>query len=294
MKFKLKNKKFLLELIVFFAIIIIDRISKIIFTNLLRGGKTISVIGDFVTFAYVTNTGAAFGSMEGQNILFFVFTATGIIFFGYLIYAERNAGKMLKIALVMMLAGALGNAADRAFNGDAFFNGYVTDFISVKYFAVFNIADSALVVGVGLFAAFYLFVYKPDKKPGGLKPDGAPEGVTEDAGKIDKADGAGIDGGVSATSQTEKSGGSDASADVAGETDAASKATEAGKTKAARKTYKTNVIDGADKACKAKVAGKAGKAKIAGGAGKAAKTKTESKATEAAKTKAGKGIKRNE
>jgi signal peptidase II len=268
MKFKLKNKKFLSELIIFFAIIIIDRVSKIVFTNLLSSGKAISIIGDFVTLDYATNTGAAFGSMEGQNILFFVFTAAGIAFFAYLIYAERNAGRMVKIALVMMLAGALGNAIDRAFNGDAFFNGYVTDFISVKYFAVFNIADSALVVGVGLFAAFYLFVYKPDKKPDEQKPEGVPS-VTEDAGKIDKADGAGIDGGASATSQTE---GSSAS----GDSDASAKA---GGTNAA------SSVSGAGKAAKTKAASKATGA---------AKANPASGAVKAAKTKAGKGIKKRD
>ena len=57
-----------------------------------------------------------------------------------------------------MFGGTIGNAIDRAFLGDGFFNGGVRDFVSVKGFAIFNIADCFLVVGIIMVCLALLFL----------------------------------------------------------------------------------------------------------------------------------------
>jgi signal peptidase II len=88
------------------------------------------------------NTGAAFGMMQGYGI---VFTILAFLVSGAIIYyypRVSNKDWFLRLALGLMLAGALGNVIDRLTLGQ------VTDFISVGDFAVFNVADASITVGV--------------------------------------------------------------------------------------------------------------------------------------------------
>jgi signal peptidase II len=105
-----------------------------------------------VRLTYVTNTGGAFGLLQDQT-LFFTLVAVlviGAIFF----YARRlpsAGGWRVLLALGMQLGGALGNLLDRVRLG------HVVDFIDFRFWPVFNIADSAIVVGVIILAYTYLF-----------------------------------------------------------------------------------------------------------------------------------------
>ncbi|MEA2008598.1 MAG: signal peptidase II [Chloroflexota bacterium] len=90
------------------------------------------------------NTGAAFGIAQGKGTFF---TILGIIVIGVIVYyfpqipAEEF---FLRLALTLQLGGAMGNLVDRLLRG------YVTDFISIGNFAVFNVADSCITVGAGV------------------------------------------------------------------------------------------------------------------------------------------------
>jgi signal peptidase II len=96
----------------------------------------------YARIVHITNTGVAFGMFQGMNIIFAVLAAVvslAIIYY----YPRVTAGDwLLRIALSLQLAGAVGNLIDRVLYG------YVTDFISVGTFAVFNIADASITVGV--------------------------------------------------------------------------------------------------------------------------------------------------
>jgi signal peptidase II len=89
------------------------------------------------------NTGAAFGSFAGYGWVFTIlaFAVAGLIIYYY--PQVDNKDWWLKLAMGMQMGGALGNVIDRLTN-----NGQVTDFISVGNFAVFNVADASISVGV--------------------------------------------------------------------------------------------------------------------------------------------------
>lgn len=158
-------KKYL-HIIIFSLIIVIgivfDQLSKTFMESWLNysdgRSETINVLGQWLTFHFVLNSGSSFGLMKGANILFFIVTILGVPALSiWLIFFSKKTSMAGKIGLAMAISGAIGNAIDRAFLGDGFFNGKVRDFISVESFAVFNVADSLLCVGVGLLFLSMMF-----------------------------------------------------------------------------------------------------------------------------------------
>ena len=91
-------------------------------------------------FGFVKNTGAAFGILQGYNFIFILVSFAALIGFGF--YFVKNDKDRLACSLI--LAGIIGNLIDRIFFG------YVRDFIDLRIWPVFNLADAAMVVGVGL------------------------------------------------------------------------------------------------------------------------------------------------
>jgi signal peptidase II len=107
-------------------------------------------VGDYLRFTYVENRGAAFGLLQDQTA-FFVFV--GVLVVGVIAASYRylpRSGFRLHLALGLQLGGAIGNLIDRIRQG------YVVDFVDFGYHSnwwpVFNVADSAIVVGVALLA----------------------------------------------------------------------------------------------------------------------------------------------
>lgn len=92
-----------------------------------------------------TNTGAAF-SLAGGGGPIIALLALGVV--GFLLWQGRTiTSRVGAVALGLILGGALGNLADRAFRGSGFFDGGVIDFIDVQWWPVFNVADSCVVIG---------------------------------------------------------------------------------------------------------------------------------------------------
>jgi signal peptidase II len=113
--------------------------------------QPIPLLGPFLELAYVRNSGVAFSLLPGDSIKFlFIALAIGVI--AYLYWRNRDNGSLLlKFSFGLVVGGAIGNLIDR------FRVGYVVDFIhfhipGVFDFAVFNIADSAISIGVVLLA----------------------------------------------------------------------------------------------------------------------------------------------
>ena len=105
------------------------------------------------------NTGAAFGSFQRFG---WVFTILAFIVVGLIIYYYPKVDDTewwLKLAMGMQMGGALGNVVDRLTN-----NGQVTDFISIGNFAVFNIADASITMGVVVLLIGMWFKEMNDKK----------------------------------------------------------------------------------------------------------------------------------
>jgi signal peptidase II len=99
---------------------------------------------------YVTNTGAAFGLFQNGG-LFFVIVAVVVSLIILLYYRHLADGQwLIRLSLGLQLGGAVGNLIDRIRLG------HVIDFIDVHFWPVFNVADSAIVVGVFLLAFLLL------------------------------------------------------------------------------------------------------------------------------------------
>jgi len=101
------------------------------------------IIADQITkyyFGFVKNTGGAFGIFQGYNFVFILVSFAALI--GFIFYFAKNEKERLACSLI--ISGIIGNLIDRI----AF--GYVRDFIDLRVWPVFNIADSLMVVGVGL------------------------------------------------------------------------------------------------------------------------------------------------
>ncbi|GGV75916.1 lipoprotein signal peptidase [Streptomyces gelaticus] len=140
---------------------IADLISKMIVVAKLEHHEPIELIGEWLQLSVIRNPGAAFGIGEAFTIIFTVIAATVIVVIARL--ARKLYSLPWAIALGLLLGGALGNLTDRIFRAPGAFQGAVVDFIAPAHFAVFNLADSAIVCG-GILIVILSFK--------GLDPDG--------------------------------------------------------------------------------------------------------------------------
>ncbi|MDX3581476.1 signal peptidase II [Streptomyces europaeiscabiei] len=139
----------------------LDLVSKMIVVAKLEHHEPIEIIGDWLKFEAIRNAGAAFGFGEAFTIIFTVIATIVIVVIARL--ARKLYSLPWAIALGLLLGGALGNLTDRIFRSPGVFEGAVVDFIAPKGFAVFNLADSAIVCG-GILIVLLSFR--------GLDPDG--------------------------------------------------------------------------------------------------------------------------
>ncbi|MFD7903746.1 signal peptidase II [Kitasatospora sp. NPDC057904] len=124
---------------------LIDLGSKLLVVARLENHAAIKVVGDVVTFQVIRNSGAAFGMGQALTVVFTMIASAVIVVIWRI--ARRLYSLPWAIALGLLLGGALGNLTDRLFRAPGVFRGHVVDFISVQHFAVFNLADSAIVCG---------------------------------------------------------------------------------------------------------------------------------------------------
>ena len=176
------------------AIVVADQISKfyikgisIPFLNIkfegMYFGESIPVIGDFFKITFTENPGIAFGFDPGSDFKLFISVFSLVASIGLLIYlfTVRNKSLSLRLAIALILGGAVGNVIDRMFYGLIYdyaplFYGKVVDFFDFDFFnfsifgrsydrwPIFNIADAAVSVGVLILLFFYKHHEAEDKK----------------------------------------------------------------------------------------------------------------------------------
>lgn len=128
----------------------LDQVTKFLIVMHLSEGQQVDVIGNVLQFHYVKNSGAAFSLGTGMTWLFSIVAAAVAIFI--ILYARRIHSFSWGILFGLLLGGTLGNLSDRLLRPPHFGEGHVVDFIQVIDFpAIFNIADSAIVVSMCLF-----------------------------------------------------------------------------------------------------------------------------------------------
>ncbi|WP_066526278.1 signal peptidase II [Corynebacterium bouchesdurhonense] len=136
-------------------IAVVDQAVKQLMLSWLEPGVPMPVIGDWFRFYLLFNSGAAFSMGENLTWLFTTIQLAFVV--GALIVAPKLAGRWEVLGVALIAGGALGNVIDRLFRAPGFFFGHVVDYISVGSFAVFNIADACITVGVAvLLAAMFL------------------------------------------------------------------------------------------------------------------------------------------
>lgn len=137
------------------VIILIDQVTKWLIVRNMKIGENITVIENFFYITSHRNRGAAWGILEGQMWFFYIITAVVIVGLIYYIQKHTKENKVMGVALGFMLGGAIGNFIDRLFRKE------VVDFINTYIFSydfpIFNIADSALCIGVALLFIHMLF-----------------------------------------------------------------------------------------------------------------------------------------
>jgi signal peptidase II len=127
---------------------VLDRVTKLWAERALPGDP-IDLIPGVLTLRFTTNSGGAFSLLPDVPWFFAAVSAT--ISLVIVITAFRHTDRVVGIALGLVLGGAVGNLWDRLVRADGAL-GEVVDFIDLHVWPVFNLADSAIVVGAGLLA----------------------------------------------------------------------------------------------------------------------------------------------
>lgn len=172
-----------LYFVICLGLVLLDQITKLIIHGFsyaginfpgIEYGAQISVIGNFLQITYIENPGMAFGiHFDGLGKLFLsIFSIIASVLIGWYLAKIKDAHIMIKLAVMLILAGAVGNLIDRVFYGVIFgyaplFYGRVVDFIQVdipdiqigdlnwSYWPIFNVADSCVTVGIVILLLFY-------------------------------------------------------------------------------------------------------------------------------------------
>jgi signal peptidase II len=158
------NRKYWILLIFFIGVLLLDQWTKSVVVQKLPLYQRVEVIQGFFNLTHVRNTGGAFGIFGGEkgglgSILFVVVSliAIGAIVFLFLRVKENE--ETLALSFSLILSGAVGNLIDRLRYGE------VVDFLdfhlSTYHWPAFNVADSAICIGIGLMA---LELLKGDRK----------------------------------------------------------------------------------------------------------------------------------
>lgn len=132
------------------VVFMVDRITKGLVNANVEFGREVSAVPGVVWITNTRNAGAAFGMAQSGATLFLV--ASIVVAIGIVVYVVRNELTTWACVLAgLILGGTVGNGYDRLVHG------WVTDFIALHWWPVFNIADSAITVGVVLLLAGYAF-----------------------------------------------------------------------------------------------------------------------------------------
>ncbi len=136
-------------------VLLADQVSKALIVASIPLNGRVAVIGDLVQLWHVQNSGAAFSLFEGGLVLFLVVTVFALAMITYFHRSFVGRTRWLQVILGVILGGTLGNFIDRVRLG------HVTDWLSVGIGTVrwptFNVADSGVVVGIGLLVIVLTF-----------------------------------------------------------------------------------------------------------------------------------------
>ena len=127
----------------------LDQFTKYLVRELLAYRASFPDVG-FLRFTHTHNTGSAFGILQGQNLPLIFISFIGIAVLLAIYFSQPRPGNLLRFSLGLMLGGAVGNLVDRLHQG------WVTDFIDIGPWPVFNLADASIVTGLVVMGWIFL------------------------------------------------------------------------------------------------------------------------------------------
>ena len=137
-----------------------DQLTKYIVINNIELYGSVPLISDVLELHYIRNSGAAWGIFQNKQIMFYIITVIFLFFCAYVYIkcAQNNLYKDLRVLIILISSGAIGNFIDRIRQQ------YVVDFIYFKLinFPVFNVADCYVTISVFLLIFLMIFKYKED------------------------------------------------------------------------------------------------------------------------------------
>ncbi len=149
-------------------LLVIDQVTKWLVLQQIPPGAEVPVIQGFFSLVHVTNTGAAFGLFQNNNLFFIVLAVAALITLFFLLIRDsqttdpkKRLKLLTKIALSLLAAGVLGNLIDRLFRGSVvdFLNFYIREYV----WPSFNVADSCICIAAGLLI-LGSFLNRPEKQ----------------------------------------------------------------------------------------------------------------------------------
>jgi signal peptidase II len=135
-------------------VVLLDQLTKALAVAFLSENSAVAIPG-VLHLTLVRNTGVAFGFMSDHSSLLFSVITVSLVLLFILVARSRGASLSEKWALSLILGGAIGNWIDR------FRIGAVVDFLDFRIWPVFNLADTAITVGVGIYL---LSILRAEKK----------------------------------------------------------------------------------------------------------------------------------
>lgn len=130
--------------------VLADQATKAIVLATLRDGESVRALDGVLYWTLQRNPGAAFGIFRRAPVLFTVLAI--VISAAIIASAPRVKERLQAVAFGLVLGGALGNLGDRLFRPPSPFRGHVIDFIDLRVWPTFNLADAAVVIGAALLA----------------------------------------------------------------------------------------------------------------------------------------------
>ena len=162
---------------------VLDQLTKWWVVSTMEPGRQVPVVEGLLWWQFIRNPGAAFSL--GENITWVFSLVMAVVSVVIVLTLRRVRSLAWALALGLVLGGALGNLTDRLLREPGFGMGHVVDFIAVPHFAIFNVADCGVVVGVGLVVVLNLLGRDLDgTRAGAAGPDGlgTPAGEEEARG----------------------------------------------------------------------------------------------------------------
>ncbi len=134
------------------AVLALDQVTKVIIRAWLDRGEAWPDHDMILNIVNVSNSGAAFGILQGQTLFLVITSLVGVAAIAlYYVFPPLEHG-LLRAALALQLGGAAGNMIDRVRTGE------VTDFVNFSFWPAFNVADASISIGVVTIIMFFLFI----------------------------------------------------------------------------------------------------------------------------------------